>query len=263
MWAVPFDLERHQAAGAPVLVAPDAVTLSASADGSLLYSEGSKVSVHRELVWLDRTGEEIGAVGSPHEEPWSAAAVPDGHRVAFSAADGGNEDVWVLDLKTGTETRLTFGPQKESKPEWLGSSSRLSYVEENGMQGRVLSINADGSGEQRVLAPLMCFGMQSGGVTMAPDGRSAIRIVDQRGHGSLQVGPMLPDGTLGPLKPLFKQVPEPNVGAGGSRPTADSSRTGPTTRDRSTSSWPGSPGGRGNGRSAPRAGFGPAGPGQR
>jgi dipeptidyl aminopeptidase/acylaminoacyl peptidase len=174
IWAVPFDLEQHQAAEAPVLVAPDAVTLSASADGSLLYSEGLKVSVQRELVWRNRSGEDLGAVGSPHRNLGQPRLSPDGSRVAFSAADGDNEDVWVLDLKTGTETRLTFGPQVESSPEWMASSLRLSYVEDNGMQARVFSINADGSGEQREFAPLMYFGMQSGGVTMAPDGRSSI-----------------------------------------------------------------------------------------
>ncbi len=44
----------------------------------------------------------------------------------------------------------------------------------------------------------------------SPDESSAIRIVDQRAHGSLQVGPGLPDGTLGSLKPLLPHVPEPN-----------------------------------------------------
>ena len=211
IWAVPFDLNQRRAAGPPVLVAPEAVTLSASADGSLLYVEGSRINVPRELIWMDRAGQRIETVSTPHMGLAGPRLSPDGRRVAFSAADGGNEDVWVLDLTTGTETRLTFGPQAESAPEWLASSSRLAYAEHDGMQGRILSINADGSGDQRALAPTEYVSWSARSVDMAPDGRSAIRVVDQRGHGSLQIGPVLPDGTLGPLKPLLAQVPEPNV----------------------------------------------------
>ena len=191
---------------------PAAVTLSASADGSLLYSEGAELDLPRELVWVDRAGVEIEAVGRPHARLAGPRLSPDGRRVAFTALDGGNVDVWVLDLETGTETRLTFGPQPESSPEWLASSSRLSYVERDGMQARVLAINADGSGGQRELAPT-ASSADFDNVAMAPDGRSALRIIDQRGHGSLRVGPVLPDGSLGPLEPLLQQVPEPNVGA--------------------------------------------------
>ena len=211
IWAVPFDPDNHRTTGTPVLVAPDAVTLSASADGSLLYSEAQNFTVQRELVWRNRQGEEIGVVGSPHRGLTSPRLSPDGDRVAFSAADGDNSDIWVLDLKTGTETRLTFGPQSEFWPEWLASSSRLTYVEESGTQTRVISINADGSGEQREFAPLRGIEFESANVAVAPDGQSAVCIVEQRGRGSLQVGPVLPDGRLGDLRPLLKQVPEPNV----------------------------------------------------
>jgi Tol biopolymer transport system component len=179
-------------------------------DGSLLYAEGS-VNVSRQLVWVDRTGKEIEAVGSPHMGLAGPRLSPDGRRVAFSAADGGNRDVWVLDLMTGIETRLTFGPQSESSPEWMASSSRLAYIEHDEMQARVLSIHADGSGAQRTFAPRTYFVPSAGSVTVAPDGKSAIRVVDQRGHGSLQVGPILPDGSLGTLKPLLTRTPEPSI----------------------------------------------------
>ncbi|MBE0565595.1 MAG: serine/threonine-protein kinase [Krumholzibacteria bacterium] len=212
IWAVPFDLKGHRATGTPVLVGPAAVTLSASADGSLLYSEGAELDLPRELVWVDRAGVAIEAVGRPHAQLYRPSLSPDGRRVAFTAADGGNVDVWVLDLETEVETRLTFGPLDEFSPEWLPSSSRLAYVERDGMQARILAINADGSGGQRELVPT-AFSSEFSNVAMAPDGRSALRVIDQRGHGSLRVGPVLPDGSLGPLEPLLKQVPEPNVRA--------------------------------------------------
>jgi Tol biopolymer transport system component len=213
IWAVSFDLKERRPIGAPVLVAPDAVTLSAAADGSLLYVEGARTSALRELVWLDRRGQKIEAIGAPHAQLNHPRLSPDGKRVAFGASDGGNDDVWVLDLATGHETRITFDPQAEVAPEWLGSSTRLAYLVEPGdMQAAVQAINADGSGAQRPFAPMAPAGPPLVNVSLAPDGKSAIRVIDQRGHEGLQIGSVLADGTLGPLKPVFSQGPEPNIG---------------------------------------------------
>ncbi len=212
-WSAPFDLAHHRATGPPILVAAGAVTISAADDGSLLYVEGSGNSVTRELVWVDRAGKDIAALGKPHRGLGRARLSPDGRRIAFTASHGDNEDVWVLDVASDTETRLTFGPLREVSPEWMASSSTLAYIElePGGMQGRVLSIHADGSGGQRPFAPPASIVSLNCNVMLAPDGRSAIRIVDERGHGSLKLGPVLPDGSLGSLGPLLPQVPAPNV----------------------------------------------------
>jgi len=211
IWSAPFDVAGRRLTGAPTLVAPQGITLSASADGWLLYVEGAKINVPRELVWVDRAGNEIGAVGKPHVDFDEPRLSPGGQYVAFSAADARNSDIWVLDLSNGTDTRLTFGPRSGFAPEWLTSSARLSFVEQDGLQGRIQSINSDGSGALRTLAPTAPLLEITGGFSMAPDGRSALRIVDEQGRGSLQIGAVLADGTLGPLKPFFSEVPGPDV----------------------------------------------------
>jgi serine/threonine-protein kinase len=211
VWSAPFDLPGRRLTGAPTLVAPQAITLSVSADGWLLYVEGSRINVPRELVWVDRAGNEIGAVGKPHVDLEAPRLSPSGQHVAFSADDGGNGDIWVLDLSSGTDTRLTFDPRSEFAPEWLASSTRLSFVEQDGLQGRIQSINSDGSGALRTLAPTAPLLEIAGGFGMAPDGRSVLRIVDTQARGSLQIGAVLADGTLGPLKPFFSETPGPDV----------------------------------------------------
>ncbi len=197
-------MKRRRVEGTPVLVAPDAVSVSVSDDGSLLYVEGSTGEERRELVWVDRSGKVIEVLGSGHAGLAGATLSPDGRRVAFSARDGGNRDIWVRDLARGTETRLTFSGGLEGQPEWLASSSRLAYTRVENLQGRIFAVNADGSGGEREFAPAAGMGASASSFSVAPDGKWAVRIVDERGIGRLRVGPVLPDGSLGSLRPLLE-----------------------------------------------------------
>jgi len=214
VWSQPFDLAKHRTTGDAALVAPDAVSLSVSSDGTLLYVEGSSLGLPKELTWIDRAGKTTGAVGRAHMNLGSPRLSPDGRRVAFSAGDDGNDDVWSLDLASGAETRLTFDASSESAPAWIGSLSRLAFVQRANLRGQIQSINADGSGATRAFAPKENLVSSAGAITISPDGKFALRVIDLRGHGSLQVGPILPDGVLGPLKPALPQDPEPNVNEG-------------------------------------------------
>jgi dipeptidyl aminopeptidase/acylaminoacyl peptidase len=212
IWSVPYDMTRRRATAAAVLVAPDAVSVSVAADGSLLYVESAEGEETRELIWADRSGKVLAQVGTPHSGLDLPALSPDGRRVAFRARqDDRNSDIWVLDLARGTETRLTFGPGLKDVPEWLPSSNRLAYVDAVNVQGRILAVNADGSGDQREIAPLAGLGAATRNLSVAPDGKTAVRIVDERGRGRLRIADVGPDGVLGPLRPLLKQQPEPDI----------------------------------------------------
>ena len=215
IWAVSFDFGRRRIAGTPYLVAPGAASISLSDDGSLLYMEGAGM-VTSELVWLDRTGKTIEALGQGH--PWLAGPriSPDGRRVAFQADVDGNQAIWVRDLVRGTETRLTFGDKNDIAPEWLPSGARIAYIEAQGIQGRVLSVSADGSGEPKEVAPLAPLGgmaLETTSLIIAPpDGKLAIRVVSESGHSHLRMGPVLRDGALGPVGPVVRTQPEPDLG---------------------------------------------------
>ena len=208
IWAVSFDAGRRRTVGEPALVAPGAASVSAAADGSLLYVEGSDGDTPREMIWVDRAGRVLETVGVAHPGLDRAVLSPDGRRIAFSASQSDNRDIWVRDLTRGIDTRLTFGDPRDVRPEWW-SSSRLTYVEIKGMQSRALAVNADGSGGQRVVVPAEGVGSQS--LAIAPDGGSAVRIVDEGGHGRLRFAPLLADGTLGASRPLLAARPEPDI----------------------------------------------------
>ena len=171
--------------------------------------------VTSELVWLNRMGQAIEALGQGHARLTGPRLSPDGRRVAFSADVDGHQAIWVRDLIRGTETRLTFGDRNRIAPEWFPSGNRIAYIEMQGIQGRILSVNADGSGEPKAIGPLAPLGgiaLDMTSIVVAPDERLAIRVVSESGHSRLRMGPVLPDGVLGPAEPVIRTQPEPDLG---------------------------------------------------
>lgn len=112
--AVPFDLDRLEVSGAPVVVLDGIITnpLNGSAlydiadDGTLATMRGGSQSRANQLVWVDRNG-----VASPLPvEPLPMLRVdvsPDGSSLAFDIETALTE-LWNYELDRGVMTRLTF-----------------------------------------------------------------------------------------------------------------------------------------------------------
>jgi len=209
IWAVGYDEMRRAITGEPRLVAAGATSISTSNDGSLLYMKGNDVSAPVELVWVDRSGKVLESTGPPHPGLAGAALSPDGRRVAFPADHDGERDIWVRDLARGIDTRITFSGNVAVEPQWLGPD-RLSYLGlRPGERSQLLAVNADGSGGASVMAPPSAGNRQQ--AFIAPDGRTALRVLDEDGHGRMRVSPVLPDGSLGAPAPFLRFTPEPDV----------------------------------------------------
>ena len=215
IWAVPYDVRERRVSGAEFRVAPGGASLSASMEGSLLYVQRAGTEAVNEMAWVDRAGRTIGVVGSGRAGLSGPTLSPDGKRIAFAAGPPKNRDIWVHDLGRGTETRLTFGAADEAAPTWL-STSEVVYVQmapaSTSVSGRIVAVKADGSGAQRVVVPEAALGRAARPLDLAADGRTAVQIVDERGHGRLRVADVRPDGSLGPLRPILRIEPEPDVG---------------------------------------------------
>ncbi len=154
VWAVPLDLSEREIRGAPFLVAQGGHAPSVSETGVLSYAatkEGGPV----QMTWLDRTGKLLEAVGEPFTGARGVTLSPEGRRAAVVLLEGGNQDIWVINLEDGSRTRLTFTPEDEAEPAWSPDGRWIVYSCAAGAEaGGLCRRAADGSGDREVLAPL-------------------------------------------------------------------------------------------------------------
>jgi Tol biopolymer transport system component len=101
--------------------------LSASAAGRIAYRTGSPGG-KRQFVWFDRAGRELTRLGSPHNfGPSYLSLAPDGRRLAVQRTEGGNTDVWLVDLVRDNASRFTTDPEADIAPLWSPDGKRLVY----------------------------------------------------------------------------------------------------------------------------------------
>jgi Tol biopolymer transport system component len=146
IWALPFSLERLEATGEPFLVAAEGSNPSITDSGTLLYSRGlSGNQLH--AVWVDRTGAVLDTLSEELADPNQVALSPDGRRAALTVQDGGNRDVWVLDLERRAKTRLTFASGYQGDPAWSPDGKEIYYTDE--MEKGLFAVAAGGGGTPR------------------------------------------------------------------------------------------------------------------
>jgi Tol biopolymer transport system component len=156
--AQPFDAGSRKLTGEAVPVAEglgmDAVGLahfSASLDGSLAFRAGETRT--RQLLWVDRQGEELGAVGDAGEygDIWPS---PDGQRLVFDMPEQGTGslDLWIRDLGRGVTSRFTFDAGNDSTPVWSPDGRTIVFTSDRGgVSGDLYRKLASGTGEEEVL----------------------------------------------------------------------------------------------------------------
>ncbi len=149
VWAVPFSIETLQATGEPFPVRENASHHSVSRDGTLVYLGGGDNV--QQLVWRDRTGSNLEAIGQPQQRIRAPALSPDGSRVAVLGLENGNIDVWVHDIVRGLKTRVTSDPAREERPNWLPSGDKISFASGRNGTADIFMKSADGRGELEVL----------------------------------------------------------------------------------------------------------------
>jgi Tol biopolymer transport system component len=80
------------------------------------------------------------------------AWAPTGRRLTYAARlPGEDPDLWILDVETGTRTRLTDSPAEELHPAWSPDGLRIAYVLRGDEGGAELwTVAADGTDAQRL-----------------------------------------------------------------------------------------------------------------
>ncbi len=153
----PFDAKSLQVTGEPIPLADglgtDAVGLahfSSSGNGVLAYRAGETRS--RLLVWVERSGKEVGTVGEPAEygDFWPS---PDGKRlvVTMPATRSGTPDLWIRDLTRGVTSRFTFNAGRNRAPLWSPDGRRIVFSSTRKSVADLYVKDASGAGEEEVL----------------------------------------------------------------------------------------------------------------
>lgn len=115
-----FDVARMEVRGdaQPVRFAEHVDQISASGNGVLAYRSGGPRAT--QLMWFDRQGKGLGAVGEPGEQKRFAIS-PDGARAAVAPG------LWMLDFARGTSMRLAFDPLVAGGPVWSPDGSHIAF----------------------------------------------------------------------------------------------------------------------------------------
>jgi serine/threonine-protein kinase len=160
LMAVPFDVNRLEATGDPVVVLEDvmhgeggansglnvgAAQFRVSTSGSLAYVPGGIYPEgESSLVWVDQRGEAEPLPLPPARYLWPRFS-PDGTRLSYAVGGFGDDQLWVYDIELGVPRALT-STGENVHPVWSPDGTRLVFGRRE-MDSELFSIAADGSGE--------------------------------------------------------------------------------------------------------------------
>ena len=148
LFAQPLDMKSFQLQGEAVPVAEDVndnvangvSTFAVSENGVLSYrTVGS--AANQQLAWYSRDGKRIASVGEPGGYS-ELSLSPDGKSAAVRrrGTKGMEGDIWVMNLDTGVNTRITFDARLSYRsPAWSPDSQRIAVVSQQGLSEVVVA----------------------------------------------------------------------------------------------------------------------------
>jgi eukaryotic-like serine/threonine-protein kinase len=164
---------------------------------ALAYRLGTGAGLSK-LTWFDASGKAGENIGDPgvYNNPTLS---PDGTRVAASVFDPAalKSNIWVLDLKRGSGTRLTFNSGGDTYPVWSPDSKRIVFGSNKSGPMDLYVKPADGSGDEVLL---LKSDQDKRPTSWSKDGRYLIyQTVDPKTREDLWVLPMEGDRKPTPL----------------------------------------------------------------
>ena len=117
-------------------------------DGTLVYLSRDAVTSDRTIAWMDRSGQVEKLLEAPGRYSYLFPS-PDGRKLAFVSG----QDIWVLDLKRGRPSRVSFNTLENQWPVWAPDSAHLVFSAQNrsGTGRSLWWLRADGAEEPQIL----------------------------------------------------------------------------------------------------------------
>ena len=116
-----------------------------SANGILVYAEGAEGFIPSRLLWLDRSGKQIGETGTLgyYDTPRIS---PDGNSLAVEGGDTDTGGIEIFDLRSGLKRRLTFSNSFNVAPIWSADGKTVGFISNRDGGIRYFQKPADGTG---------------------------------------------------------------------------------------------------------------------
>jgi serine/threonine protein kinase len=159
LMAVRFNTDRLAVVGEPVelvegidYLPPTGRTAFGVAPNVLAYAPSSDARLSR-LAWFDRTGREVGGIGSPGMYV-SPRLSPDGRQLAVAVLErlAVPPDVWVFDTRLGTGTRSPL-PFPDLNPIFSADGERIFFGNTSEGRWNIFVRGVSGAGEPVSLLP--------------------------------------------------------------------------------------------------------------
>jgi hypothetical protein len=140
---------------------------SVSERGVLAHRAGA--GSRRQLAWFNRSGELMGAIGSPDENGWANPELAaDSRRIALNRTVQGNVDVWLLETGRGVPTRFTFDAGLDSGAIWSPDGGQIVFRSTRKGSYDLFHKPASGTVEEQ---PLLITPENKTALDWSPDGR--------------------------------------------------------------------------------------------
>jgi TolB protein len=114
---------------------------------------------------------------------------PDGQRIIMSLQQGGNSNLYVMDLRSKSTTRLTDTMAIDTSPSYAPDGSRICFESDRGGKPQIYVMPAGGGAAQRI-----SFGEGSYSTPVWSPRGDYIAFTKQ-GGGQFSIGIMKPDGS--------------------------------------------------------------------
>jgi Tol biopolymer transport system component len=155
--AQPFDARQRQLTGEPFPVA-EAVARSmpftsgyfSASDNGVLIFDPNVNKRNSQLLWVDRSGKQMGSVGTASSRPWLS---PDEKHFVADRRDPQTalSSLWMADVSGANATPFTFGQTNDQQPIWSPDGNRIVWASSHTGVLDLYQKAASGDGQDELL----------------------------------------------------------------------------------------------------------------
>ena len=169
------------------------------------FAQQSSRPVLSRLIWFDRSGQRLGAVG-PIADHGNLEISPDGTRVAVAVNDAARatRDIWMYHLMSGERTQFTSDPSDENWLIWSPDGARVLLNSFARDHLTLLEAPSSGTSER---TQLLEGGEGKWPVSWSPDGKYVLYVTNND-RTSNDIWVLLRDGSGSPFPYLHSAASE-------------------------------------------------------